>query len=240
MTLIWAHARAESFPVENTLQAFAAAIDDGADGLEFDVHQTSDGVLVCAHDGVLKDKDGTSISVADTEYAGLRNIDVGTEETGFVGLPRLDEVFEIYAPTDRQLNIEVKNLPRPYPGMAENVVRHAARSGMADRIVVSSFHHRLLREIQEQDASLRVAALYADGLLAPWDYLKAVGIPEAHPHYVSLSEPGEIEGYREAGIPVRAWTVDDPADWARLLEAGIDGIITDLPASAKALRDRQA
>lgn len=238
MTRIWAHARSEHISASNTLEAFEAALADGAEGLEFDVHQTADGVLVCAHDAVLPDADGAPVRIGEHTFAQLHALDVGDETTGPARIPRLDEVHELYAPTDRLLNIEVKNLPPySYPGIAENVVDHVARSRMAERIVVSSFHHRLLREIQQIEPSVDVAALYAPGLFEPWRYLEAIGIRQAHPHYASLFEPGEIEGYAEAGIPVRAWTVDDPQAWRRFLDAGIDGIITNLPASALKARD---
>lgn len=237
MTRIWAHARSERISASNTLEAFEAAIEEGADGLEFDVHQTADGVLVCAHDAVLRDAQGAPVRIGDHTFAQLQALDVGDETTGPARVPRLDEVHDLYAPTDRLLNIEVKNLPSPYPGIAQNVIDHVARSGMADRIVVSSFHHRLLREIQQIEPTVSVAALYSAGLLEPWRYLEGVGIREAHPQYPSLYEPGEIEGYAQAGIPVRAWTVDDPEAWRHFLDAGIDGIITNLPASARKVRD---
>jgi glycerophosphoryl diester phosphodiesterase len=223
----------------NTLPAFAAALEDGADGLEFDLHQTGDGVLVCAHDGVLEGPSGSPVVLARTEFASLGHTDVGDASTGFARIPRLEEVFELFAPTDKQVNIEVKNLPHPYPGIARNLVRHVADSGMADRVVVSSFDHRVLRELQQEAPSLRVAALYPDGMLDPWVYLQAVVIPEAHPFYGQLLEEGQLAHYREASIPVRAWTVDDPEHWKFFLDAGIEGIITDRPASLRRLRDQE-
>lgn len=238
MALIWAHARSEKITASNTLEAFAAAIDDGADGLEFDVHQSSDDVLVCAHDGALPGPNGEKVVIADASYAELQKLDVGDASTGIARIPRLDEVFELYAPTGRLLNIELKNLPPVYPGYARNVVQHVERSGMADRIVISSFDHRLLREIQQLDTSIEVAALFPDGLLEPWTYLRAVGIPQAHPEFGQLLVPGgEIAHYQQAGIPVRAWTVDNPRIWQRFIDEKIDGIITNLPASARAVRD---
>ncbi|WIY82015.1 glycerophosphodiester phosphodiesterase family protein [Propionimicrobium sp. PCR01-08-3] len=238
MTLIWAHARSEKITASNTLEAFEAAIEDGADGLEFDVHQSSDGVLVCAHDGTLEGPGGEKKVIAETSYADLRKLDVGDASTGVARIPRLDEVFELFAPTDRLLNVELKNLPPVYPGYARNVLQHIAASGMAERIVISSFDHRLLREIQQLDASIQVAALYPDGMLEPWTYLKAVGIPQAHPHFTQLLEPGgEVFRYQQVGIPVRAWTVDDPQVWRDLIAQGIDGIITNSPASAVKVRD---
>ena len=240
MTFIWAHARSEQITASNTLEAFRAAIDDGADGLEFDVHQTSDDVLVCAHNDVLEGPEGEKVNIAEATYDDLQKLDVGDETTGVARVPRLEEVFELYAPTDRQLNVEIKNLPHRYPGIAQNVVNHLNRSGMADRIVVSSFDHRVLHEIQQIDRSVTVAALYPDGLLRPWVYLKIVGIPQAHPQYLQLLLPGEITHYQQAGIPVRPWTVDEPEIWQRFIAEGLDGIITNLPASARALRDSES
>ncbi|MGF3055553.1 hypothetical protein [Microbacterium sp. YY-01] len=80
------------------------------------------------------------------------------------------------------MNVEVKNLLRPYPGIVEVLLASIAQSHMSDRIVVSSFHHRLLRELREQDRQVALAALYADGLIDPWVYMERIGVSEVHPH----------------------------------------------------------
>lgn len=232
MTEIWAHARAESISIPNRLASFAASFADGADGLELDVHRTADGKLVCAHDETLLDSAGQKWNIGDLTYAELeRYVDPRADDAD--PLPLLDEVYVLLRPTSMKLNIEAKNLLRPYPGMAESLRDSIIRSGMQERVVVSSFHHRLLRELTELDSSVATAALYSDGLLAPWEYLRSIGVRQVHPHFSSLREPGVIEGFRRSGIDVRAWTVNDPALWDTFVAAELDAIITDLPITAR-------
>jgi len=240
VTQIWSHAKCGPITAANTMAAFERALTERADGQELDVHQTADGKLVCAHDGVVTHQDGRRIVLAEVTYADLDGLNVGDESTGFMPVPLLDEVFDLLAPTQLQLNIEVKNLLHPYPGIAENLVRAVASSGMAERIVISSFHHRLLRELREISPTTALAALYADGLLEPWEYFSRIDIQAVHPHFSSLAEPGIIAGFRTAGIAMRPWTVNDPALWQRFIAEGVDAIITDFPASALAVRDAAA
>lgn len=237
MTLIWAHARSTGITAANTLEAYAQAVREGADGIELDVHLTRDGHLVCVHDGTIPLPDGTMLSVGDATISDLAHVVVGDESTGPTRVPLLQEVYDILAPTDVRLNVEVKNLAHRYPGIAESVRQSLRNSGMTDRIVVSSFQHSLLTELRERDPELRTAALYADGLIDPWDYFSGIGITQVHPHFAALHDPGVVEGFLAADMIVRVWTVDDPKLWARYIGAGIGGIITNDPVGAIAARD---
>lgn len=240
MTQIWSHAKCGPITAANTMAAFERALIERADGQELDVHQTADGRLVCAHDGVLTHQDGRRFALAEVTYADLDGLDVGDRSTGFMRVPLLDEVFDLLAPTQLQLNIEVKNLLHPYPGIADNLVRAVVSSGMAERIVISSFHHRLLRELRSISGAPALAALYADGLLEPWEYFSRIDIQAVHPHFSSLTEPGVIPGFQAAGIAMRPWTVNDPSMWRRFIDDGVEAIITDFPADALAVRDAAA
>ncbi|KAM9863007.1 hypothetical protein ACI1US_01148 [Leucobacter sp. BZR 635] len=234
MTEIWAHARSEHQPVANLLPSFAGAVAEGADGLELDVHRTRDGKLVCAHDPVIFDDSGRGWDIGSLDYAALADYQDPRMPGPEGRVPLLDEVYELLRPTPLRLNVEAKNLERRYPQMAETIAASVAGSGMADRVVVSAFHHRLLLDLRELSPGLALAALYADGLIRPWQYLAELDIQEVHPHFTALGDPETVAGFRAAGLTVRAWTVNDPALWAQFARDGIDAIITDLPLSARA------
>lgn len=240
MTLIWAHARSTGVTAANTLESYAQAVQEGADGIELDVHLTRDGHLVCLHDGRVPLPGGKILTVGDASVSDLAQIVVGDETTGPTRVPLLEEVYDLLAPTGLQLNVEVKNLLHRYPGITERIERSLRGSGMRDRIVVSSFQHSLLTELRERDGRIQTAALYADGLIDPWAYFSRIGITQVHPHFATLQDPGVLEGLHEAEMTLRVWTVDDPRLWERFITADIGGIITNDPAGALAVRDQFA
>lgn len=225
---------------ENTMPAFELAIEAGADGIELDVHLTADGHLVVRHDAVVDLPDGTSAPVRDLALEQLAAVDVGDQSSGPLRVPTLTDVFSLLAPTGLTLNVDIKNGPVPRPGIEDAVIAAHRGSGMSPRIVYSSFNHLTLVALSRREPGISIAPLYEEALVAPWDYVRRMGAKAAHPHYLTLALPGMIEGFRKAGIAVRAWTVNDPTQWGGLTGAGIDAIITDNPAAAVAVRDRVA
>lgn len=240
MTLIWAHARSSALTAFNTLESYAQAVAEGADGLELDVHLTGDGHLVCCHDGHLPLPDGTTLTVGSATVEDLARVEVGDATTGPTRIPLLRDVYELLGPTGMQLNVEVKNLVHRYPGIAEQLRRSLRESGMIERITVSSFQHSLLTELQQHDSAIQTAALYADGLIEPWTYFTSIGISQVHPHFSTLLDPGVLDRLLDENFVVRAWTVDDPALWAQYVAEGMSGIITNDPVGALAARDALA
>lgn len=230
MTSIWAHRGSRLRAPENTMRAFELAVEEGADGIELDVHLTADGRLVVRHDA--------DLAMPDDTRALIRNLTLADIRRAQPDAPELHEVFDLLAPTRLVLNVEVKNGPVLYPGIEAAVVAAHHASGMADRLVYSSFNHHTLVALRSLDASIAIAPLYEEALVDPWLYARHIGADAAHPYVPTLGLPGQIEGFREAGVMVRPWTVNDPADWRALVLAGIDAIITDDPAGAVAVRDQ--
>ena len=219
------------------MPAFELAVAEGADGIELDVHVTSDGHLVVRHDPDVTRPDGSAALIRDLTLHQLAGVDFGNDPSGTARIPALTEVFDLLAPTSLVLNVEVKNGPVLYPGIEDAVIAAHRASGMADRLVYSSFNHLTLVALREREPSVSIAPLYEEALVDPWDYARHMGADAAHPHYLTLGLPGMIEGFRDAGIAVRAWTVNVDADMRALIGSGIDTIITDDPAAAIAVRD---
>lgn len=237
MTEIWAHRGACAHAPENTMAAFALAIEHGADAVELDVHLDADGRLVVRHDEWVSMPDGSRPLLRDLDAEAIAGIDVGDERSGRAGIPLLGEVIEMLRPTGLRLNVEVKNGPVIAPGIEEAVATATMRSGMAERIVVSSFNHFSLVAIRAMAPGVDIAPLYSEGLVDPWRYVQHLGVDAVHPFVANLFAPGVADGFRDAGIRVRPWTVNDPAMIAHLVDAGVDAIITDEPAAAVAVRD---
>lgn len=237
MTQIWAHRGARAEATENTVAAFAAAIDAGADGVELDVHPTADGILVVHHDPEVVLPDGARWLIASltaAEVAAVRLDPAGS------AIPTLTQVCGLLAPTTLVLNVELKDGAAPYAGVEELVVAAIRGSGMAERVVVSSFNHHTLRRVATLAPEIPIAPLYECALVEPWDYALRLGARAAHPYAPTLTIPGTVAGFARAGVAVRAWTVNDPDHQRALLAAGIDAIITDDPRTAVVLRDSLA
>jgi glycerophosphoryl diester phosphodiesterase len=227
---------------ENTMQAFELAVAEGVDGIELDVHLTADGYLVVRHDPTIALPGGATAFIKDLTLHQLRGVDVGGRHgrdlaSGAVRIPELREVFDLLAPTRLVLNIEVKNGPVLYPGIEDALIAAHSASGMADRLVYSSFNHHTLVALREREPSVSIAPLYEEALVDPWIYARRIGADAAHPHFATLALPGTIEGFWDAGVAVRAWTVNDPTVWRALVHAGIDAIITDDPVAAVSVRN---
>ncbi|WP_124727741.1 glycerophosphodiester phosphodiesterase [Staphylospora marina] len=239
-TLVYAHRGSSRSAPENTMAAFMKAVSEGAEGIELDVHLTANREVVVIHDETLDRTAGVPGKVADKSAGELARLRVGrwfSEDFADERIPLLSEVLEWLRDTDVELNIELKNGIIRYPGLEEAVVGLVERYGFTDRVVISSFNHFSLRHLRHFRPGLRLAALYVCGMVEPWMYAKHLGVDGIHPHHLAC--PDEVvEGCRKSGIRVRPWTVDDPAEAERLIRAGVDALITNLPSKMLEVRNR--
>ncbi|MFM7271471.1 MAG: glycerophosphodiester phosphodiesterase [Actinomycetes bacterium] len=211
---------------ENTLEAFAAALAEGADGVELDVHATADGVLVCHHDCEVP------------EVGLIESLDWAALRAAAPSVPTLDAVLDLCAGT--LVNIEVKNSDGdpgydPTETAAAAVVALLAVRGGRDEVVVSSFSLASIDRVRALDPNVPTGLLYAPDL-ANTDALFAArvgGHGSLHPHWVSLAgDEGAafVAECHAAGITVNVWTVNDEPVATSLAAAGVDALITDTPA----------
>lgn len=213
-------------PGENTMAAFAAAIDLGYRYLETDVHLTADGVVVAFHDDHLDRVSDMTGAISDLTWAEVRQAKVGA--TGDP-VPRLDEILTTWP--DVRVNIDPKN---------DNVVDALARvlqaEGAVDRVCCGSFSDKRLA---------RLRTLLGPGLctaLGPRGTSKlaaaSLGAPIRSLPAACSQVPMEVRGRRlvtpryvdkahQLGLQVHVWTIDDPAVMTELLDIGVDGLMTD-------------
>lgn len=212
------------------MEAFALAREEGADGVELDVHRTGDGVLVVHHDAAIE---GFGV-LAEHAFA--------TIQAAFAWMPTLDDVLDACA--GMLVNIEIKNSPPdadfdPEERLAVAVVERLQLRESADDVIVSSFHLPSIDRVRTLDPSIPTG--YLTGFqVTPIDALEAAvtgGHRAVHPFFGLLADRGAVTVVEEAhtlGIAVNTWTVNDPAEIVRLAAAGVDAIITDVPAEARA------
>jgi glycerophosphoryl diester phosphodiesterase len=161
-----AHRGAQGYAPENTLAAFRLAVDQGAELIELDVHQTRDRQVVVIHDDTLDRTTTGSGWVGDSTWSEVRKLDAGGWfGAAFAGepLPRLSDVLTWARPTGIALAIELKRpnaaLGRPaYPEFSQRVVRLIEEQAMTQRVLLHSDHHPSLREVKQLSPDIATAA----------------------------------------------------------------------------------
>lgn len=213
---------------ENTLEAFRVAFEAGLDGIEFDVQRSADGALVLLHDERIDGRAVAALPADEVRVAGAT-------------VPRLDELLELArAYPGRLLNLEIKASSNRTRGLEREVVRQVRASGLADRVLVSSFNPVALARVRLAAPQMRTALLYAPeqgrllrrGALAPWLHVDAI-----HPHH-SLVDGALMERAHRRGLAVNTWTVNDEADARRLMALGVDAIMGDDPERLRQVAGR--
>jgi len=239
-TMIHAHRGASAYRPENTLEAFSLAIEQKADCIELDVHLTKDDKIVVAHDELLDRVSNGTGHINDHTLDELKSLDFGKSIPGspVCRIPLLSEVFSLVYPTNLSLNIELKTTDRLYSALPEKLIALAEEYAMGERVIYSSFNHYSLRQMKEIDPSAKIGLLYQMGMVDPWVYAGYVRAEAIHPHYfIVASLPETVARCHENGIKVNVWTVDDKGAVLLMLECGVDGIITNRPDTAVALRN---
>jgi len=220
--LILGHRGASKTYPENTLAAFAAAYDAGADGLEWDVHATADGVPVLTHDRSLARRTGDGRNVDEATLEQIKQLDAGNGER----IPTLAEALALCAGRG-YLDIEVKQ-----SGIEADVLD--VLNGYEGAWGISSFDWTSLVTFRElsADAELWLLAMKTDqSLLETAARISAKGVAL---HFSAISAES-IARLSAAKLQILAWTVNDPAEARRLNDLGIEGLITDIPESIKPL-----
>lgn len=220
---------------ENTLASFRSAIELGVDVIECDVHLSDDRELAVIHDHLIdRTTNGTGL-VRDYTLAELKAFDAGSwKDPRFAGerIPGLTEVLEL-ARGNVGVAIEIKNLPLPYEGIEQRVVKAVTEAGMIDDVVVISFDHRSVKRIREAEPRIMTGVLLASRPVDPLRVMADAGAEVFCPHWASI-DPDTAEELHRAGKLIGVWTVDDPfaLAWSRALPA--NAIYTNKPREIRA------
>ena len=199
---------------ENTIPAFARALELGADAVELDVHCTSDGVVVVHHDPSITTSGDSLIEIATTPWSALRNVEVAPGIT----IPTLDAVLDLVGHS-AAVYVEIKGKSIEHAVVA-TVGRHPARAA------IHSFDHGAIAVVRTLSATMPTGILVEDAALDPIAALSVSQSRDLWPHY-SLIDATLVRRVHHAGCRVIAWTVNTPAEVSRLVRLGVDGICTD-------------
>lgn len=234
--LILGHRGAKNYAPENTLAAFTLALEQGADGVELDAKLSADGHIVIHHDTTVdRTTDGTG-RLSRLTLSALRELDAGSFfSENFRGekIPTLDEVFEAIGKR-AIIDVELTNYFTPRDRLVEKVCELVRRHALQKRILFSSFYAGNLK---------KAAAFLPEvprGLLAfkNWkgDWARSFGFnfgdfAALHP-YVSDVTAQQVYRVHKLKRKINVWTVNAEEDMRRLMNWGVDGLITDDPLLA--------
>jgi glycerophosphoryl diester phosphodiesterase len=227
--VVIAHRGAAGRAPENTPASVAAALEDGADIVEIDVQETSDGEVIVVHDADLMRVGGNPTKIWDGSFDELRAIDVGAwygaEFTG-QRVPTLEEVLELCRGRAK-VNIELKDYGHGQR-LEERVAEIVERVGAADQVILMSLSATMVRNMKalrpDWTVGLLTAKAVGDLTRADADFLAI---------HTGIAQPGFIRRAHRTGKEVYVWTVNDRINMSRMLSRGVDGIITDHPAQAR-------
>jgi glycerophosphoryl diester phosphodiesterase len=248
----FAHRGAAARAPENTLEAFRLAVEAGAGGLELDVHLTRDGEVVVIHDATVDRVTDGSGAVAGMTPEEVRRLDAGNSFSPDGGqtfpyrgrgvrIPTLAEVYEEFP--DTCVNADIKEAR---PGTEKAVLRVIQDAAAEGRTLVASTDHAVLRRFRKVSggristgASRReIAAFYVlsrlhlEALLNP--AYEALQAPVEH-QGIKLVTPRFLKAAHSRGVRVDVWTINDTAEMRRLLDLGVDVIMTDYPEVLESL-----
>ena len=152
-TKVWAHRGASGYAPENTIPAFKLAVEQKADGVELDVHLSSDGKLMVIHDETVDRTSNGTGRVVDMTCQELKKLDFSNGMPGYkdVRIPTLKEVYGLLKNTNLTINVEIKCDVVIYYGIWDKVIELEREMGMQGRIIYSSFNHYVLMKLREVD-----------------------------------------------------------------------------------------
>jgi glycerophosphoryl diester phosphodiesterase len=235
---------------ENSLVAFRGAIALGVDALEFDVHLTADGEPVVIHDPTLDRTTTGRGPVGDATLARIRALRLrgrdGTVSTERV--PTLGEVLDLAAPTSLRVLPEIKTAPggRRYPGLEGTMIALLQARGLLDeRATIQAFDEATIQRLHELEPTVRTMFLVSRARLEkaraePIEAIRwatAAGASDLGMDHRSI-DGRVVAAARVARLRLAAFTVNDEPDLRRLVELGVDLVMSDRPDLALTIAGR--
>ena len=217
---------------ENTLPAFEAAMDCGADYIELDVQLTADDVLVVCHDDKLdRTTDGTG-KLSSYTYDELMQFSAGSwfgkdGEFDDVRIPSMTEVLDLVG-KDIMLNIEIKRSGDP-KRTAEKVVELVEEYGIVNSCYVTSFSYPALKKVKQLNPKIKTA--FIANLATATSYAQLPYIDAVSMNYLFVNQ-SVVNSAHHNGKRIFVWTVDRQSEMQKMMALGVDNIITDRPDRA--------
>lgn len=222
---------------ENTISALQYTIDSGADYAEIDVQETKDGELILLHDDSLKRTAGVKKNVWDMTLKQVEKLDAGASfHKKFRGekIPEFTEVLK-FCKGRLDLNIEIKYNGKN-KGIVNKVVRAIKENHFEDHCVVTSMNYQFLKQIKKTAPEIRT------GYIMTMTYGGVQGMEAADFFSVKHTYVDEkfVTQAHALGKEVHVWTVNYKGDAKRMLDMGVDNIITDDPIMVRKVQNRES
>lgn len=217
------HRGAKGIEPENTLISFQKAIDLKVDGIELDVHLSSDGEIIVIHDATIDRTTNGKGFVNKLSLHELKASRIDNEHE----IPTLTEVFDL---VNQQclVNIEIKGkgMTKPVVKLIESYVKN--KNWKHDQFLISSFDWIALVDIHLLNPEIPLGVLTEYDLELAFAFAKFIEAKSVHAHYHLLSEKMTVQ-MQEEGFQVFAWTVNEPEDIQKIKSFNVNGIISDFP-----------
>jgi glycerophosphoryl diester phosphodiesterase len=239
-TALFAHRGASLHYPENTMVAFEAAYQLGADGIEFDVQLSKDFVPVVIHDATLNRTTNGSGYVGAHTVEQLKSLSAGswfdaayTEEA----IPTLEEVCIWASDKEITLNIELKGAITQREHVVKTILPIINEYELTKRVILSSFDHNVIHQALKVAPELQSAVIVTAALYKPERYVKEAGVLGYHFMSPLLLEE-EAKALILAGIKIRPYTVNSEELLKMYMKWGCAGIFTDNPKLALQVREQ--
>jgi glycerophosphoryl diester phosphodiesterase len=242
--LVVGHRGASARLPDNTLEAFAAAFDDGADVVEADIRLTADAIAVAIHDPDVSRATGGTGLVCELTLSQIREMEPSPGTSTTLRVPTLEEIV-VLATGRGGLMLEIKNIPGQ-PGF--DPVHEGAADAAVDALesfegpaLVASFNPRSIERCLARSDRISTGFLSTAAMdpAAALRYVVDVGHAWVMPQVRALRGAGEgfVVAAHEAGVRVGTWVENDPDRLAELFGWGVDAVATDVPEIAVPIRD---
>ncbi len=244
MVNVIAHRGASSRAPQNTLAAFEKAIELGADMVELDVHLSKDGRIVVMHDSTVDSTTDGSGKISEMTLEEIKNLDAGShfdEEFSGERVPTLEEVLEL-TEDEIGLNIELKTRSEENEGLEEKVLNLLDKYDTTETVMISTFSFDSAKKVNDINANIPVGLLYLTLPLTAWHakriHKKRPWADAAHPWHWTIGER-HVRKIHELGVDVNVWTVDSERNIKKMIDHGVDGIITNKPELVKNIAEKR-
>jgi len=238
--ILTGHRGAGGLAPENTLVAIKAGLSNKVDRIEVDVRQTKDGQVICIHDDTIDRTTDGKGDVKDLSFSQIRKFSAGikfSEKFKDEKIPLLDEVIKLVKDS-ATLVIEIKDGDEIYPGIEKNVINLINKHKAKSKTIVHSFNDSVLFRIHKMDKDIILHKLF----IADFPYLQLLtdgnlkitnleyySFVSEFSVYYKFTNRRLIKHVHKLNKKINVWTVNDINTIGRLINLGVDGIITDYP-----------
>jgi glycerophosphoryl diester phosphodiesterase len=249
----------------STLAAISLALEVGASAIELDVHATKDRQIVVCHDSTVERTTNRQGAIAEMTLEELSQLDNAywwiDGDVVTPGRPSGEYLFRGRAPEDRRyavatleevattfpgvlLNLDIKGTSPFVEPYEELLARELARLGLNDSVIVASFHDDAIQAFRTYANGVATSAATNETAVFFFSHMEDPVVPpvaafQVPPRYGDIEVVTEsfLEAAHAAGVAVHVWTINEEEEMARLLDLGVDGIVSDRPSVLAALLD---